>query len=439
MSQQKKLNRRSFFGKMAGVTGAAIVLPYIIPSSALGREGATAPSDRILMGLIGAGSQGTSDMHSFMAKSDVQMVAACDVDKTRRDAVKATLDGRYENEDARVYADYREFLAQEKLDAVIIALPDQWHGIMAIACANAKLDIYGEKPLARTIWEGKKIIEAVEKNQVIWQTGSWQRSEAHFHRACELVINGRIGKVNFVEVGLPNGSPATGSHPVKPVPEGLDWDRWLGPAPYAPYRGVCHWDWRWIMDYSGGQLTDWAGHHIDIANWGLGLERTGPLEIEATGVFPREGIFDVPVEYSIHAKFANDIEMHIANSRQLPKGMGVCWYGDKGWIHVARGNRLTASDPKILEEKIGDDEIKLYKSLDHSQNLLDCIRSRQETITPCQVAHRSISTALLGEIAMLTGRKIHWNPDTQEIIDDPVASRLLRRPFRSPWKLEGNL
>jgi predicted dehydrogenase len=188
-----------------------------------------------------------------------------------------------------------------------------------------------------------------------------------------------------------------------------------------------------------GRAADWAGHHIDIANWGLGLERTGPLEIEATGVFPREGIFDVPVEYSIHAKFANDIEMHIANSRQLPKGMGVCWYGDKGWIHVARGNRLTASDPKILEEKIGDDEIKLYKSLDHSQNLLDCIRSRQETITPCQVAHRSISTALLGEIAMLTGRKIHWNPDTQEIIDDPVASRLLRRPFRSPWKLEGNL
>ncbi|MFO7617911.1 MAG: Gfo/Idh/MocA family oxidoreductase [Bacteroidales bacterium] len=423
---------------MAGAAGAAIALPYIIPGSALGKDGATAASDRILMGLIGAGSQGIGDMHGFISKSEVQMVAACDVDKARRDAFKTTVDGKYENSDARIYSDYRDFLANEKLDAVILALPDQWHGIIAIACAKAKLDIYGEKPLARTIWEGIKIVEAVEKNQVIWQTGSWQRSQAHFHRACELVINGRIGKVNFVEVGLPDGNPAKGLHPVKPVPEGLDWDMWLGPAPSVPYRGVCHWDWRWIMDYSGGQLTDWAGHHIDIAHWGLGLDRTGPVEVEATGVFPREGFFDVPVEYSIHAKYANGIEMHYANARRLPNGMGVCWYGDKGWIHVDRGNRLLASDPKILEEKIGDDETKLYKSLDHTQNLLDCIRSREETITPCQVAHRSISAALLGEIAMLTGRKIHWNPETQEIIGDPVASRLLRRPFRSPWKLEGN-
>lgn len=438
MTLPKKINRRSFFGKMAGAAGAAIALPYIIPGSALGKNGATAASDRILMGLIGSGSQGTGDMHGFMSKPEVQMIAACDVDKARRDAVKAIIDGKYENSDARVYSDYRDFLASEKLDAVILALPDQWHGIIAIACANAKLDIYGEKPLARTIWEGIQIIEAVEKNERIWQTGSWQRSEAHFHRACELVINGRIGKVSFVEVGLPDGNPARGTHPVKPVPEGLDWDMWLGPAPAVPYRGVCHWDWRWIMDYSGGQLTDWAGHHIDIAHWGLGLERTGPVEIEATGVFPREGIFDVPVEYSIHAKYANGIEMHYANARQLPKGMGVCWYGDKGWIHVDRGNRLFASDPKILEEKIGDNEIHLYKSLDHTQNLLDCIRSREETITPCQVAHRSISAALLGEISMLTGRKINWNPDTQEIIGDPVASRLLRRPFRSPWKLQGN-
>ncbi|HBB92474.1 MAG TPA: gfo/Idh/MocA family oxidoreductase [Bacteroidales bacterium] len=423
---------------MAVGAGAAITLPYIIPSSALGKDGAVAPSNRVVMGLIGSGSMGTGDMHEFMGKPDVQMVAACDVDKQHRESAKAAMDAKYGNSDARIYSDYREFLAQEKIDAVILALPDQWHGIIAVAAANAKLDIYGQKPLARTIWEGKKIIEAVEKNNVIWQTGSWQRSEAHFHRACELVINGRIGKVSFVEVGLPDGSPTYSAHPVQPVPEGLDWDMWLGPAPSAPYRGVCHWDWRWILDYSGGQLTDWAGHHIDIAHWGLGLDRTGPIEIDARGVYPRDGIFDVPVEYSIHAKYANGIEMHYANARQVPHGMGVCWYGDKGWIHVDRGERLFASDPKILEEKIGDNEIKLYRSLNHTQNLIDCIRSREETITPCQVAHRSISAALLGEISMLTGRKIKWNPDTQEIIDDPMASRLLRRPFRTPWKLEGN-
>ncbi len=438
MSEPKKIDRRNFFGKMAVGAGAAITLPYIIPSSALGKDGAVAPSNRVVMGVIGSGSMGTGDMYEFMGKPDVQMVAACDVDKKHRENAKTAMDAKYGNSDARIYSDYREFLAQEKIDAVILALPDQWHGIIAVAAANAKLDIYGQKPLARTIWEGKKIIEAVEKNKVIWQTGSWQRSEAHFHRACELVINGRIGKVNFVEVGLPDGSPTSAAHPVQPVPEGLDWEMWLGPAPAAPYRGVCHWDWRWILDYSGGQLTDWAGHHIDIAHWGLGLDRTGPIEIDAKGVFPRDGIFDVPVEYSIHAKYANGIEMHYANARQVPHGMGVCWYGDKGWIHVDRGERLFASDPKILEEKIGDNEIKLYRSLNHTQNLIDCIRSREETITPCQVAHRSISAALLGEISMLTGRKIKWNPDTQEIIDDPMASRLLRRPFRAPWKLEGN-
>jgi predicted dehydrogenase len=438
MSQPKIINRRSFFGKMAGAAGAAIALPYIIPGSALGKDGATAASDRIVMGVIGSGSMGTGDMHEFMGKKEVQMVAACDVDKGHRDSAKAAMDAKYGNTDARAHSDFREFLAKEKVDAVILALPDQWHAIIAVACANAKLDIYGQKPLARTIWEGKKIIEAVEKNSVIWQTGSWQRSEAHFHKACELVINGRIGKVNFVEVGLPDGNPSTISNPVQPVPEGLDWDMWLGPAPKEPYRGICHWDWRWILAYSGGQLTDWAGHHIDIAHWGLGLDRTGPIEIEATGVYPREGIFDVPVEYSIHTKYSTGVEFHIANARQLPHKMGVCWYGDKGWIHVDRGNHLIASDPKILEEKIGDSEIKLYQSLDHAQNLLDCIRTRKETITPCQVAHRSISVALLGEIAMLTGRKLKWNPDAQEFIGDPIASRMLRRPFRSPWKLEGN-
>ncbi len=439
MSQPKFINRRSFFGKVAGAAGAAIALPYIIPGTALGKDGATAASDRIVMGVIGSGSMGTGDMHEFMSKKEVQMVAACDVDKGHRDNAKAAMDAKYGNTDARAYGDFRDFLLKEKVDAVCLALPDQWHGIIAVACANAKLDIFGQKPLARTIWEGRKIIEAVEKNNVIWQTGSWQRSEAHFHRACELVINGRIGKVTFCEVGLPDGGPTNKPYPVQPVPEGLDWDMWLGPSPKESYRGVCHWDWRWILAYSGGQLTDWAGHHIDIAHWGLGLDRTGPIEIEGVGVYPRDGIFDVPVEYSIHAKYATGVELHIANARKVPHGMGVCWYGENGqWIHVDRGNRLFASDPKILEEKIGDNEIKLYRSLDHAQNLLDCIRTRKETITPCQVAHRSISAALLGEIAMLTGRKLKWNPDTQEFIGDPIASRMLRRPFRSPWKLEGN-
>lgn len=438
MSNEKHLNRRSFFKKAAGATGAAFALPYIIPSSALGKNGATPANDRIVMGVIGSGSMGTGDMQTFMSKKEVQMVAACDVDKRHRDRAKSLMDSRYENTDARTYLDYREFLASEKLDAVILALPDHWHGIIGVAAAEAGLDIYGQKPLARTIWEGRQIVNAVEKNKVIWQTGSWQRSVANFHRGAELVANGRIGKVTRVEVGLPNGTPSSGPNLPQPVPEDLNWDMWLGPAPAVPYRGVAHWDWRWIMAYSGGQMTDWAGHHIDIAHWGLGFDKTGPVDIEGKGVYPRDGLFDVPVEYYNVAHYANGVEMIIANSRQLPHGMGTCWYGDKGWIYVRRGDVLEASDPKILEEKIGEDENPLYFSRDHAQNLLDCMRTREETITPAETAHRSISVGLLCEIAMLTGRKLTWDPVKEEFPNDPYANRLLRRPFRSPWTLTKN-
>jgi predicted dehydrogenase len=208
---------------------------------------------------------------------------------------------------------------------------------------------------------------------------------------------------------------------------------WLGPALKAPYRGVSHWNWRWILDYSGGQLTDWAGHHIDIANWGTGLENTGPDEISGMGVYPREGLYNVPVEYDFLCKYANGIEMRVANQSRLKQGPGATWYGEKGWINVDRG-KLSASDPKILQEVIGESEIHLYKSDDHWQNFIDCVISRKQTITPVDVAYRAISVALLGEIAMTTGQIIKWDPKKEEIIGNPSASRLLNRPYRQPWE-----
>jgi predicted dehydrogenase len=210
---------------------------------------------------------------------------------------------------------------------------------------------------------------------------------------------------------------------------------WLGPAPKVPYRGVSHWDWRWMLDYSGGQLTDWAGHHIDIANWGAGLEHTGPVEVSGTGFYPAEGIFNVPVEYDFLCKYANGIEMRVANASRLKLGMGTTWHGDKGWIHTDRGNRLSASDPKILEEVIGENEIHLYKSENHWQNFIDCVRSGEQTIAPVDVAYRAISVALLGEIAMTTGQTIFWDPESEKMTGNPRASRLLSRPYRQPWTL----
>ncbi|MDY0355413.1 MAG: Gfo/Idh/MocA family oxidoreductase [Sedimentisphaerales bacterium] len=423
---KRGVSRRRFLGTAAG----AVAFPYIVPSSVFG---AGAPSGKITMGCIGVGSQGSGNMNGFLNKGDARVLAVCDVDKGHRDGAKKRVDEKYGNSDCAAYHDFRELIARDDIDALSLAVPDHWHSIPVIMAARAGKDMYGEKPLARTIAEGKRMVEAVHRYDRIWQTGSWQRSQGNFHHACELVRNGRIGKVTRVEVGLPTGGGGE-VKAVQPVPENLDWDFWLGPAPWVPFRGVSHWDWRWIMDYSGGQLTDWAGHHIDIAHWGLGLEDTGPVEIEGEGVFPKDGIYDVPTEYKFTCKYANGVEMVVASDRLVPKGMGTVWYGEKGWVHVDRGRQAT-NPAELWNEKIGPGEMRLYESRDHQQNFLDCVKSRQKTIAPIEVAHRSISVGLLGEIAMRLERKLHWNPDKEEFVNDPEANRMLSRPMRAPWHL----
>ncbi len=433
----KKLNRRQFLKSATGFTAGAAVFPYIVSSSALGQGGSVAASNRIVMASIGVGSQGTGNMRGFLDKRGVQIVAVCDVDKAHRDGAKNIVDEKYGNNDCKTYSDFREVIERTDIDALSLALPDHWHSIPVIMAARAGKDMYGEKPLARTINEGRAMVEAVHRYKRIWQTGSWQRSQRSFRHASELVINGRIGKVHKVEVGLPTGG-RTGNRPVSPVPEGIDWDFWLGPAPWRPYmhlgRNGPHWDWRWILDYSGGQLTDWAGHHIDIAHWGLRLDYTGPVEIEGKGVYPKDGIYNTPMAYKFTCKYANGLTMIVANDNQQPKGMGTAWYGEKGWIHVRRG-ALEASDDKILREVIGPNETRLYVSRDHQQNFLDCVRSREQTVAPIEIGHRSISVGLLGEIAMLLGRKLRWNPEKEQFVNDEQANRMLSRPMRSPWHL----
>lgn len=431
-----KSSRRDFVRRSAALVAGAVVLPQIIPSSAFGRAGRVAPSDRIVMGAIGTGSQGMSNMRDFLRlKNAVQFVAVCDVDANRLVQAKETVDQANQNKDCRSYGDFRELLEKEKLDAVSLALPDHWHGIIYTETVNKKFHVYGEKPICRTLDDGKAIVKAVKKNNIIWQTGSWQRSLFNFRRGAELAINGRVGKIKYIEVGLPDGGKGIGTPPVMEVPAGLNWDMWLGPALKVPYRGVSHWDWRWILDYSGGQLTDWSGHHIDIANWGAGLEHTGPVEISGEGVYPVEGIFNAPVEYDFMCKYENGIEMRVANASRLPHGMGTTWQGDLGWVHVDRGDVLTASDPKILEEVIGENETHLYKSDNHWQNFIDCVRSGNQAIAPVDVAFRAISVGLLGEIAMTTGQVIKWDPEKEEITGNIRASRLMSRPYRQPWTL----
>ncbi len=409
------------------------LFPFIVKASVLGGERHISPSDQINMILIGCGSMGRGNLNSFLNFNDIRVVALCDVDDNQLATAKKMVDEKYGNYDCRVYKDFREILEKEKADIAVLALPDHWHALISCAAADKKIDIYGEKPVARSLAESRAVVNAVNRNNIIWQTGSQQRSDARFHQAAELARNGRIGKIDYVEVGLPGGGHYIGNPPQRPVPDGVDWDMWLGPAPEVPFRGVLHWDWRWIMDYSGGQMTDWAGHHIDIAHWGLGFDRTGPVTVEGTGRSNNDGIYNVPVEYDFACIYSNGLKIRVANSSRLEHGMGTLWKGTNGWIHVTRG-KISASDDNILNERIGKNEISLYKSDNHRQNFIDCVKSRKETIAPAETGHRSISVAHLGEIAMITRQKLYWDPQKEKFADNNIyATRLLKKPYRQPW------
>lgn len=458
------ISRRRFIG----TTAAAVALPLILPGCATNFGRHTKPSNRVHLGVIGWGMQGPGNTKSFLAESDCQVVAACDLDKNHLADAVNTINEHYQNKDCAAYHDYREIMARDDLDAVMIAVPDHWHELVATEAARRKLDIYGEKPLAKTIAEQQAIVRAVQKNKVIWQTGSWQRSQASFRKAAEIVRNGLIGKVTHVEVGLPSGhNDFAGTAPelyaklaalpekitnlaevlpgtpawdlaVSEPPAELDYNTWIGPSKMEPYiKQRVHKDWRWNYNTGGGQLLDWVGHHVDIAHWGLGFDRSGPSEIEGHGEFPdRKAIWNTCTKYRIELKYPDSIMMTIAGGYSDIRS-GTKWIGTDGWVWVDRDG-FDASNPDWKKGKNLSDElrkVKLYETKGHQRNFLDCIKSRQPTITPVETAHHSAIPGHLGLIAMLTGRKIHWDNATETILGDPEASKLLARDYRAPWKM----
>ncbi len=430
-------NRREFL-KSSAIAGALSVFG-ILPRTSRADQSPPPPSERLLLGCIGMGSMGTGNMRDFLNFPEVQIVAVCDVDRSRREAAQAMVNEYYGTKDCRGYNDFRELLEKEELNLVSIALPDHWHAIPAIAAARKGLDIYGEKPLALTIPQGRAMVNAVHRHGVIWQTGSWQRSQTNFWKACTLVRNGRIGTVSRVEVGLPTG-PRCEPQPEMPIPEGFDYDMWLGPAPYAPYTEKrCHWNFRWILDYSGGQLTDWAAHHCDIANWGMGTEYAGPTEvIPIAADYPKDGLWNAAVDYHFECKFPAGVSpvapdgfvMSVSNKHRG----GAKFIGTDGWVWVDRGGFET-DPPQLKDSEIGSNEIILYKTDNHKRNFLDCVRTRKETITPIEPAHRAITIAHLGNIAMQLNRAVRWDPVHEKILDDPEAQRKLDRSMRAPWHI----
>jgi len=402
-------------------------------------SGGTYASNRVTLGCIGVGGRGSGVMQALLATGQAQVVGICDVDANHRSRAKDLQAKKYNSAGCPDYNDFRELIARDDIDAVMIATPDHWHALLAIAAAKAGKDVYCEKPLALTIEQGRKMVETVHRYGTVFQTGTQHRSEPHFRRACELVRNGRIGKPHTVEVEIP-GSMSTDEFGFAAPPESLDYDMWLGPAPAAPYspKRVDAFGWRWILDYAGGCVTDWGAHHIDIAQWGMGTTDTGPIEVRGEGAFPRDGLFDSAIYWRYEAKYANGVTIVcFAKGELLAQGQypnGIKFIGDKGWLFVDTG-RIDAEPKSILKEEIGPDEIHLYESSDHAGNFIDCIRTRKPTAAPVDQAQRSITVCHLGNIAMRLGRKIRWDPATEQIIGDDQAARMLSRPMRSPWHL----
>ena len=439
---------RQFMSRRRFLQTAAVAVPTLATGfSVLGKD---APSEKITIGFIGTGNNGTNWMGRFLRDDRMRVTTVCDVNREGpgywagtvrgREPARRAVDKHYGGKVCAATADFREVIGDPKIDCIYIGTPDHWHAIIAIAAAKAKKDVYGQKPLSLTITEGRAMSRAVEENGIVWQTGSQQRSDRNFRRVCELVRNGRIGKLHTVRCGLPGGIPDYGRTASQtknvPVPEGFEYDMWLGPAPEAPYCparvGV---NFRWILDYSGGQLTDWGGHHPDIAQWGMGTELTGPVSIEKPRAkWAEHPVYNTAVDYYFQCVYENGVRLIISNRDQG----GVTFEGSEGTLWADRG-RHDANPKSLLKEEIGPEEIRLYESSNHVTNFIDCVQSRKPTVAPIEVAHRSISLAHLGNIAMIQGRNLKWDPAKEQILDDPGSNAMLGREYRKPWNLEGKI
>jgi predicted dehydrogenase len=450
MANQENVSRRSILktGLKTGLGAAAIAgFPAIVPSSVFGQN---APSNRINIGAIGVGRISRAhDLPNIRKVDYAYIVAVCDLDSSRLEQGQALVNGFYSVNSTKGYRDYHELLANKDIDAVVISTPDHQHAVLAVNAVRAGKDVYLQKPASLTIAEGRYMADAVKASGRIFQIGSQQRSWKQFHRACELVRNGRIGDVQHVEVGLP-GDPSGPEAPPMPVPPNLNYDAWLGTTPAVyytemrvhPQRGFDRPGWLRCEQFGAGMITGWGAHHVDTAHWGMNTELTGPIEIWGTAEFPTHGLWNVHGKFKTDARYANGMTMSI--SGDYPNG--IKFIGTKGWIFVTReenvtasdpgrpkGKPLEASDPKILDSVIGPNEIHLATADEHHANWLDCVRTRKEPLAPAEIAHRACSTCLLHHIAMKTKRKLYWDPEKERFKNDDEANAMLSRPQRAPY------
>jgi predicted dehydrogenase len=402
---------------------AAVAVPCVIASTALGNADTPPASERVALGHIGVGGQGRYLLHNFLNCKGAQSVAVADAYKDRRDAVAQMIQGK-------AYADFREILARGDIDAVIVATPDHWHVPIAIAAARAKKDAYVEKPLGLTIEQDLACRKVFQDNQRIFQYGTQQRSSSHCRFGCELVRSGRIGKVHTLEVIAPDGSSG-GSTEEVPVPDGFDYNMWNGPAPVKPYTvdrckppGTY-----FVYDYSIGYLAGWGAHPLDIMVWGSGADTVGPMTFEGTGKIPDKGLYDVVYNWDVTVEMADGVKMTFK-----PGGDSTKFIGPDGWVRVFRGG-IEAEPKSLLESKIGPSDVHLIESPNHYQNFVDAVKSRKQPVSNLVDAVRSDIISQLCDIAIRTKRKITWDPKKEVIVGDEEAAKMVKRPMRAPWTL----
>lgn len=423
------LTRRAFLRR----SSLAVVAPLIVPSRVLGQA---APSRRIAVGIVGCGNIADSHFEALLGRpDDVRIVAVCDVDRVRVEAALARVNRAYGDAGCRGHGDFRELNRRPDVDAVFICTPDHWHALVGIDAARQGKDIYVEKPLTLTIREGRALVEAVRKHGRVAQHGTQHRSMKRFRDAAEYVRSGGLGRLERIDCFIPPNNRHVGATwEPEPVPPGLDWDRWLGPAPWRPYSAFgCHYNFRFIADSAYGQVTNWGAHYLDIAQWALDRDASGPVAVEGRGQFPASGLFTTATRVDFTVHYAGGVPV---TCRTRHEGGGtVRFVGERGWVDIARG-RMSASDPRLLREMQAPGKaVSLPVSDDHHDNFFASMRSRQRPIADVELGHRTTTVCNLGQIAMVLGRRLQWDPAREEFVGDEMANRLRGRAMRAPWSL----
>ena len=450
------MKRRNFLKNTVATTAGAMIIPTIVPSSVFGSN---APSNKINVGQIGCGRIArTHDLPGVWQYDTAKIVAVSDLDSNRMEDGKKLVEDYYNKKsgsdsavDVKMYADYKDMLADKNIDAVIISTPDHWHSQPAIEAALAGKDIYLQKPTSLTITEGRLLSDIIHKQGTILQVGTQQRSSTQFRRAAELVRNGRIGKIHTVKVGLPGDPPGPEADEM-PIPSALNYDMWLGSTPEVPYteigvhpqKGYGRPGWLRLEQYGAGMITGWGQHHYDSAAWGMDTEFTGPSSVEAVAQFPKRGLHNVHGDFMVKQEYENGITVYTSGG--FPNG--IRYEGEDGWVFVTRGAyRATASDPipegstkaldasseDILKSVIGENEINLYVSNEQHGNWLDCIQSRKQPISPVEIGHRACSVCLVSHIAMHVPGVLKWDPIAEKFLNNDLANSMLSRPQRYPY------